>query len=117
MKDDGSRPALGGRLSTGIGRSRLARSQRRWVRVRALTAQERAEIAAACGRFIEVTLKPRFLPEVRPTSFNYPIDNFGKWRGSKYLAALSTTAAQAAHFAALQVRFGGRRNFMKLLER
>jgi hypothetical protein len=24
------------------------------------------------------------LPEIRPTTFNYPIDLFGKWRGSKY---------------------------------
>ena len=33
------------------------------------------------------------------------------------LAALRTAAAQAAHLAGLQVRFGRRRNFMKLLER
>ena len=84
MNDDGSRRALGGRLSTDIGRSLLARSQGRWVRVRALSVQERAEVAAACERFIDGTLKPRFLPEVRPTPFNYPINIFGKWRGSKY---------------------------------
>src|SRR6202008_555823 len=35
-------------------------------------------------RLIEETLKPRFLPAVRPTEFNYPVDIFGKWRGSKY---------------------------------
>jgi hypothetical protein len=29
-------------------------------------------------------LKPRFLPEIRPTPFNYPIDILGKWRGKKY---------------------------------
>jgi hypothetical protein len=29
-------------------------------------------------------LKPKFLPEIRPTEFNYPVDIVGKWRGSKY---------------------------------
>jgi hypothetical protein len=54
------------------------------VRVRALSTEEKAAIATACERFIGATLKPRFLPEVRPTPFNYPVDIFGKWRGSKY---------------------------------
>lgn len=62
----------------------MARSQRAWVRVKALTTQERAVVAASCERFIVEILKARFLPEVRPTSFNYPIDIVGKWRGSKY---------------------------------
>lgn len=62
----------------------MARAERRWVRGKALTMQEREAIASACEFFIAETLKPRFLPEVRPTSFNYPIDIFGKWRGSKY---------------------------------
>ena len=58
--------------------------ERRWVRVKALNKAEKAEIAAVCDRFIAETLKPRFLPEIRPTDFNYPVDIFGKWRGSKY---------------------------------
>lgn len=62
----------------------MGRSERVWVRVKALTTQERAAVATACERFIAETLKPRVLPEVRPTSFNYPIDIVGKWRGSKY---------------------------------
>jgi hypothetical protein len=62
----------------------MAESERRWVRVKALTTQERAVVAASCGRFIAETLKPRFLPEVRRTPFNFPIDIFGKWRGTKY---------------------------------
>jgi hypothetical protein len=49
-----------------------------------LAAEEKAAIAARCERFIVEVLKPRFLPEVRPTQFNYPIDIVGKWRGSKY---------------------------------
>lgn len=56
----------------------------RWVRTRALTADEKAAIAARCERLIVEILKPRFLPVVRPTAFNYPIDIFGKWRGGKY---------------------------------
>jgi hypothetical protein len=27
---------------------------------------------------------PRFLPEIRPTRWNYPVSLHGKWRGSKY---------------------------------
>jgi len=56
----------------------------RWVRVKPLTADEKAAVAAICERFIVEVLKPRFLSEIRPTQFNYPVDLFGKWRGSKY---------------------------------
>jgi hypothetical protein len=62
----------------------MTRPAGKWVRVRALTAEERAAVSDACERFIAEVLKPRFLPQVRPTQFNYPIDMFGKWRGSKY---------------------------------
>jgi hypothetical protein len=62
----------------------MPKQERGWVRVRALTADEKAALAAACERFIAETLKPRFLPEIRPTSFNYPVDIFGKWRGRSY---------------------------------
>jgi hypothetical protein len=54
------------------------------VRVKKLTADERALVSTACDRFIAEILKPRFLPEVRPTQFNYPVDIFGKWRGTRY---------------------------------
>lgn len=60
----------------------MATRTRVWVRV--LSAEEKAAAAAICERFITETLKPRFLPEIRPTQFNYPIDLFGQWRGSKY---------------------------------
>ena len=56
----------------------------RWVRVKPLTSEDKTVIAATCQRFIDDVLKPQFLPEVRPTQFNYPVDIFGKWRGSKY---------------------------------
>jgi hypothetical protein len=58
------------------------RSRRVWVR--SLSVEEKAAVAAACERFIADTLKPRFLPEIRPTRFNYAVDIFGKWRGSRY---------------------------------
>lgn len=54
------------------------------MRVKALTKEEKAAVAAACESFIAETLKPRFLPEIRPTQFNFPVDILGKWRGSKY---------------------------------
>src|ERR1700730_1079298 len=60
----------------------MARRTRVWVR--ALSAQEKAAIAAICERFIAETLKPRFLPRIRPTRLNYPVDLFGQWRASKY---------------------------------
>jgi glutathionyl-hydroquinone reductase len=62
----------------------MAQKERRWVRVKALGPNEKSAIATTCERFITEILKPRFLPEVRPTSFNYPVDIFGKWRGSRY---------------------------------
>ena len=62
----------------------MANREFRWVRVKALGSDEKAVVAAVCERFIAETLKPRFLSEIRPTPFNYPVDIFGKWRGSKY---------------------------------
>jgi hypothetical protein len=41
-------------------------------------------ISAACDAFIADVLRPRFLPDIRPTEFNYPIAIYGKWHGSKY---------------------------------
>lgn len=62
----------------------MSKQPKRWVRVKALTKEEKAEMAAVCGRFITDVLKPRFLPEVHPTAFNYPVDIVGKWRGRQY---------------------------------
>ena len=62
----------------------MPRSERRRVWVKALTADEKAAIAAACEDFVARRLKPRFLPQIRPTEFNYPVDISGRWRGSKY---------------------------------
>jgi hypothetical protein len=62
----------------------MAKREYRWVKVKVLTPEERAAITAECERFITSILKPRFLPEIRPTQFNYAVDISGKWRGSKY---------------------------------
>lgn len=62
----------------------MPKQGRKWVRVKVLTGEEKTAIAAACGQLIAETLKPRFLPEIRATEFNYPVDIFGKWRGNKY---------------------------------
>jgi hypothetical protein len=55
-----------------------------WQTGRSLGAEQKAAVSAACERFVAETLKPRFLPEVRPTAFNYPVEIFGRWRGGKY---------------------------------
>ena len=44
----------------------------------------KAAIGSACQAFIDQVLKPRFLPEVCPTEFNYPIDLNGRWHGANY---------------------------------
>jgi hypothetical protein len=49
-----------------------------------LSSQEKAAIAATCDRFISGVLKPNFLPEIKPTEFNYPVDILGKWRSDNY---------------------------------
>jgi hypothetical protein len=46
--------------------------------VRPAPAEQQA-IIAACETFIATVLKPRFLPEVTPTPFNYKIDIRGEW--------------------------------------
>ena len=45
---------------------------------------EKREIIAACEKLIEDVLKPRYLPKITRTKFNYPIALFGKWHGNKY---------------------------------
>jgi len=45
---------------------------------------EKAQITAACEAFIANVLKPRYLPKVRPTAFNYPIAIYAKWQGNRY---------------------------------
>jgi hypothetical protein len=48
------------------------------------SVSEKSVITAGCEKFIAEVLKPRFLREIRPTEFNYPIAIYGKWHGNKY---------------------------------
>src|SRR6266436_4388497 len=50
----------------------------------AIDAVEKRAIIAACEAFIRDVLKPRFLPEIRPTEWNYVIDIRGSWAGKRY---------------------------------
>lgn len=45
---------------------------------------ERHSIVAVCEAFIRDVLKPRFLPEVKPTQWNYVVDIRGKWASGRY---------------------------------
>jgi hypothetical protein len=45
---------------------------------------EKAAITVACERLIAEVLRPRFLPEIRPSTFSYPVAIDGKWHGNKY---------------------------------
>ena len=60
----------------------MAQRAKVWVKV--LPNAEKTAISAICERLIAEKLKPRFLPETKPTRFNYPVGLFGQWRGSKY---------------------------------
>ena len=45
---------------------------------------EKLAIIAACEGLISAVLRPRYLPEIKPTDYNYPIAIYGKWLGNKY---------------------------------
>jgi len=64
-----------------VGASRRARAG---TRAEGLSPEQKAEIAAVCERFIARRLKPRFLPAICETPYNYAIDLFGRWRGNSY---------------------------------
>jgi hypothetical protein len=44
---------------------------------------EKTRITATCQRFIDEILKPRFLPAITTTEFNYCVDIQGKWQGPR----------------------------------
>lgn len=45
---------------------------------------EKRQITAACENLIDNFFKPRFLPEIRPTEWNYVVDIYGRWSGGRY---------------------------------
>jgi hypothetical protein len=50
----------------------------------AFSEEEKVAVTAACTRLIDEFMKPRFLPVIRPTEFNYPVDIRGKRLGTKF---------------------------------
>ena len=65
----------------------MSRGQWVWARQRGQPKppeSEKTAISAACEKFIAEVLKPHCLPRIEPTSFNYPVDIYGKWHGNKY---------------------------------
>jgi hypothetical protein len=48
------------------------------------SAPEKFAITTACEKLISEVIKPRFLPAIQPTAFNYPVAIYGKWHGNKY---------------------------------
>ncbi|MDP9413223.1 MAG: hypothetical protein M3Q08_03840 [Pseudomonadota bacterium] len=61
-----------------------------WVRVRGPARAvppdptEKAAIITACEALIRDVLKPRFLPDIKPTQWNYPVDIRGSLAGGRY---------------------------------
>ncbi len=54
------------------------------ARAPAVDDLEKQAIIAACETFIREVLKPRFLPEIRPDTWNYVIDIQGAWAAGRY---------------------------------
>ena len=54
------------------------------TRSRGLSPADKSAVTTACEQLIDAYLKPRFLPTIQPTQFNYPVDILGKWHGTKY---------------------------------
>ena len=57
---------------------------RRTDRPAAVDDLEKQMIIASCETFIRDILKPRFLPEIRPTEWNYVVDIRGSWARGRY---------------------------------
>jgi len=64
--------------------------KKQWIRTAraarpaAVDDLEKQAIITACEAFIRDVLKPRFLPEIRPTEWNYVIDIHGAWAAGRY---------------------------------
>ena len=62
----------------------MTKAPKRWVRLRALTPEQKSVLGAACETFIATRLKPRFLTNVERDSLVYPVDITGRWRSHRY---------------------------------
>lgn len=54
------------------------------IRPSRIDEAEKRAIVAACDAFVRDVLKPRFLPEITPTEWNFVIDIRGVWSGGRY---------------------------------
>ncbi len=82
---------LGVRLPAGRGgEGRRLASKKQWMPKRVTPRPGKASdadkhaIVTACERFIADILKPRFLPDIRPTEWNYVVDIHGAWHAGRY---------------------------------
>ena len=48
------------------------------------SAAEKQLIVTVCEAFIRDILKPRFLPQIKPTEWNYVVDIQGAWAAGRY---------------------------------
>ena len=67
----------------------MARKKQRMLKTLALRPElpdevEKQAIITACEAFIDNVLKPRFLPEIRPTQWKYVVDIHGAWAAGRY---------------------------------
>ena len=69
------------------------------MRVSGLSAADKSAVTAACQQLIDDFLKPQFLPTIRPTQFNYPVDILGKWHGAN-IASFNATAPASRRISA-----------------
>lgn len=62
----------------------MTKAPKRWVRLRALTPEQKSALGAACQTFIATRLKTRFLVTADRTARFYPANITGRWRGHRY---------------------------------
>ena len=67
------------------------------MRSSGFSAAEKSAVTAACQHLIDDFLKPRFLPTIRPTQFNYPVDILGEWHD---IASFNATAPVSRRISA-----------------
>jgi hypothetical protein len=81
----------------------MSKGQWVWARQRGQPKppeSEKTAITAACERFIADVLKPRCLPRIEPTSFNYPLTFTGSGTGTSI--GSSNASAPIARMPSLQ---------------
>jgi hypothetical protein len=65
-------------------RQKVWQLSRRSPRPAVSDALEKLAIVKACETLSREILKPRFLPEIRPTQWNYAVDIHGAWASGRF---------------------------------